>query len=329
MEFRTHVDIAASDLRIDHSTRIMLFGSCFSSHIGLKLQQCKFLVDENPFGILYNPFSISVALHRLLLGRGFAEEDLVQYQGVYHSFMHHGIFSSTEKQASLGNIMTRFSSAFSALHETNLLLITFGTAYAYWRKVTGEVVANCHKFPENEFHRVRLSVDDIVEEWSDLIEMLIEVRPTIKVMFTVSPIRHWKDGAHENQVSKSILHVAIDKLQKQFEGHVLYFPAYEIVLDELRDYRFYSEDMMHPSPVSVEYVWQRFADTFFDKQTRVINKEWEQIRKSLEHRPIYPDNESYRHFVENTLSKLNSFKQKYPFISCEEEARVLLSMIKT
>jgi hypothetical protein len=319
MEFRTRVDIPVSDVPINHSTGIMLFGSCFSSYIGSKLQQCKFTVDVNPFGILFNPFSISNAIQKLLQGKGVTEADLVLRQGVYHSFMHHGEFSSPDKKACLDAISTRFTRASRALQVTDFLLVTFGTAYVYRWKKTGEVVANCHKFPESDFIRTRLSVNDIVEEWGALIEELIVRRPTMKWVFTVSPIRHWKDGAHENQVSKSILHLAIDELQKRFEGVVRYFPAYEIVLDELRDYRFYNEDMLHPSPVTVEYVWQRFAETFFTQRTRAINREWESIRKLLDHRPLHPGSASHQTFVEQTMLKLREFKRKYPFISCEEE----------
>jgi hypothetical protein len=327
MEFRTRVDIPISDVPVNHSTGIMLFGSCFSSYIGSKLRQCKFTVDVNPFGILFNPLSISNAIQRLLRGKGIGEADLVQRQGIYHSFMHHGEFSSPDKQVCLDAISTRFTRATNALQEADLLLVTFGTAYVYRWRGTGEVVANCHKFPESDFHRTRLSVQEIVEQWSALIEELTALRPTMKWVFTVSPIRHWKDGAHENQVSKSTLHLAIDELQKRFEGDVRYFPAYEIVLDELRDYRFYNEDMLHPSPVAVEYVWQRFAETFFTLRTRAINREWEDIRKSLDHRPVHPGSESHRTFLEQTALRLKEFERKYPFISCEEETRALYANI--
>lgn len=327
MEFRTRVDIPNSDVMIDHSVEMMLLGSCFSSHIGLKLQQNKFRVDVNPFGILFNPFSIASAILRLLKGKNFTEADLVQYKGVYHSFMHHGEFSSPSMETCLRNISDRFERACATIRETDLFLITFGTAYVYWRKVSGEIAANCHKFPENEFHRARLSVKEIVEEWSELLEVLLTHRPNVKVVFTVSPIRHLRDGARENQVSKSILHLAIDELQDRFKKHVRYFPAYEILLDELRDYRFYSEDMVHPSRVSVDYIWERFSDTFFSPETRSLNKEWEGIRKSLEHRALHPNDDSHRHFLENTWSKLKHFKERYPIISCEEEERELMSRL--
>lgn len=325
MKFRTYIDIPVSNVRLDHSGSTMLFGSCFSTHIGLKLQQHKFRVDINPFGILYNPFSIAEAIRRLLKGRGFTEADLVQHQGLYHSFMHHGQFSSSDKEACLRNISERFNDAAGAVRESDFFLITFGTAYVYWKRETGEIAANCHKFPDNEFHRGRLSVEDIVEEWSEVIDEIAKFRPRSKFIFTVSPIRHWKDGARENQVSKSILHVALDELQKKFDGRVFYFPAYELVMDELRDYRFYNEDMLHPSQVAVDYIWQRFSETFFSRQTREINAEWARVRKSLEHRPLHPDNESYQYFLKDTHSKLESFARKYPSISCDEEREFLFS----
>ena len=327
MEFITYIDIPTTDLNIDHSTATMLLGSCFASRVGNRLQQHKFNVDVNPFGILYNPFSISGAIRRVLQRRGFTEADLVKHQGMYHSFMHHGDFSSPDKEAALKKISSRFEHATRAIRETDLFLITFGTSHVYWRMESGEVVANCHKFPEGEFHRARLTVDDIVEEWNELIGMLLEIRPHAKLLFTVSPIRHWKDGAHENQLSKSILHLSIDKLQRNFADHVQYFPAYELMIDELRDYRFYDEDMLHPSPVAEEYIWQRFSGTFFSDQTRVINTEWARIRKSLEHRPLHPDGEMYSQFLKDTLLKLDTFSKKYPAISCQEERNELIAKI--
>ena len=187
-----------------------------------------------------------------------------------------------------------------------------GTAYVYWQIDSGEIAANCHKFPESEFHRARLSIDNIVEEWSDLIEQLIETRPNVKLLFTVSPVRHWKDGAHENQISKSILHLAIDELQMRYSGHVLYFPAYELMMDELRDYRFYGEDMLHPSSVAVDYIWERFAKVYFSDATLDINSEWSKIRKSLEHRPLHSGNDTYQQFIEATREKLEAFANKHP-----------------
>ena len=266
MEFRTKINIPVSDVKINHSAVTMLFGSCFSTHIGSKLQQHKFHVDVNPFGIYITP-SISV-LRRLSQRRDFTEQDLLTVKGCT-ILQHHGQFSSPDKNKCLETINNRFMKAADTLLETDFLLVTFGTAYVYWQIDSGEIAANCHKFPDSEFHRARLTVGNIVEEWSDLIEQLIETRPNLKLLFTVSPVRHWKDGAHENQLSKSILHLAIDELQMRYSGHVLYFPAYELMMDELRDYRFYGEDMLHPSSVAVDYIWERFAKVYFSDATRI------------------------------------------------------------
>ena len=324
MHFRTIVEIPMSDIRIDHSTRMMLFGSCFSENIGRKLMQSKFQVDMNPFGILYNPFSVSAAMRRLLSATPFSEADLVFNNGIYHSLMHHGHFSAPDKDSCLRNISERFESAAGNIRQTDLFFITFGSAYVYKWKESGEIAGNCHKFPSRLFHRFRLSVEETTEEWKQLITTLTIFQPDIKLLFTVSPVRHWKEGAHENQVSKSVLHLAIDNLQHLFPENVRYFPAYEVMIDELRDYRFYDEDMMHPSSFAVDYIWQLFGNTFFPADTRKINEEWEQIRKAMEHRPLYSGTEAHDAFVKNTLRKLEDFARRYPEISCEEEKRKLM-----
>ena len=317
MDFRTIINIPRSDIRIDHSTRMMLFGSCFSENIGRKLLQSGFRVDTNPFGILYNPFSIATAMQRLLSATPFLEADLVWNNGIYHSLMHHGRFSDPDKAACLRNISTRFENAVQQIKQTDIFLITFGSAYAYRWKEDGEIVGNCHKFPSRLFHRIRLSVEEITEEWGKLISILKQIRPDVKFLFTVSPIRHWKEGAHENQVSKSILHLSIDHLEQLFPENVRYFPAYEVMIDELRDYRFYENDMTHPSTFAVDYIWQLFNQTFFSDETTKIINEWEQIRKAMEHRPLYPGMKAHDAFVKDTRKKLEAFRQKYPEISVE------------
>lgn len=319
MNFRTIIDIPVSDIRIDHSTRMMLFGSCFSENIGRKLLQYKFQVDVNPFGILYNPFSVFAAMQRLLSAIPFSETDLVFNNGIYHSLMHHGQFSAPDKTTCLRNISERFESAAANIKQTDLFLITFGSAYTYRWRDSGEIAGNCHKFPARLFRRVRLSVEEVTEEWKKLISVFTSIRPGIKLLFTVSPVRHWKEGAHENQISKSVLHLAIDNLQQLFPENVCYFPAYEVMIDELRDYRFYDEDMMHPSSFAVDYIWQLFSNTFFSAETRNINEEWEHIRKAIEHRPLYPGTDAHTAFVKNTLRKLETFSRRYPEISCDEE----------
>lgn len=319
MDFRTRVLIDESDIRISHKTKMMLFGSCFSENIGTKLKYNKFDVDVNPFGILYNPMSISKCIRRLIDKREFTEADLVQENEIYHSFMHHGIFSYPDKEKCLDNINFRFNKAKHFIDKSDVILITFGTAYVFCLHSNNEIVSNCHKFPASKFNRYRLTIDEIVEEWYNLIDLLRDLNPKVRIVFTVSPIRHFKDGAHDNQISKSILHLAVESLQQKFKDLIDYFPAYEIMMDELRDYRFYNEDMTHPSPMAQEYIWQRFADRYFTDSVKNINKEWTQISKSINHRPLRTDTQSYYKFISKTIESLQLFSKKYPHISCEEE----------
>lgn len=323
MDFRTVVQIPDSQIHITHDTRMVLFGSCFSESIGQKLLSSKFSVDVNPFGVLYNPFSISSALYRVLSGRLFTKDDLVFNNGIYHSRMHHGKFSSTDVEDCLQKISHRFSIVTGSLRYTDLLLVTFGTAYVYKWRNDGSIAGNCHKFPASQFERVRLTIDEIVSEWTELINRLRNVSPNLRLLFTVSPIRHWKDGAHDNQLGKSILFLAIDQLTRLFPEIAFYFPAYEILMDELRDYRYYSEDMIHPSSVAINYIWQRFGETFFDAKTVEIISEWNAIQKALCHRPLYPDTAAYASFQQDTLGKLTRFAKKYPNLSCDDELRLL------
>ena len=327
MDFRTPVIIPESTFRIDHSTRIMLLGSCFSENMGAKLLEYKFRVNVNPFGIVYNPSSIAEVVKRLLSGRNFNEADLVFHNGVYQSFLHHGRFSHPDKNKSLENISRSFDESAACISGTDVFLITFGTAYAYMLKSTGEVVANCHKFPSDTFSRKRLTVETIVKEWNGIIDAISALNPAAKFIFTVSPIRHWKDGAHENQISKSILHLAIDKLQESHATALSYFPAYEILLDELRDYRFFAGDMMHPSSIATDYIWERFSETFFREKTQNANSEWSQLSRSLKHVPLNEQTENYRQFLKQTLQRLMLFRHNHPQIDCLRETEELIEKI--
>lgn len=327
MDFRTPVIISESTFRIDHSTKIMLFGSCFSENIGAKLLRYKFRINANPFGIVYNPLSIATVINRLLSNQNFSETDLVFHNGVYQSFLHHGQFSHPDKNKCMENISRMFAEAAAFIPRTDVFFITFGTAYVYKLKSTGKVVANCHKFPPNTFTRERLTVEAIVKEWNDVINTISALNPVTRFIFTVSPIRHWKDGAHENQISKSILHLAIDELQEIFASVLSYFPAYEILLDELRDYRFFTEDMIHPSDVATDYIWERFCKTFFRKETQDTISEWNQISRSLNHVPLNESTENYRQFLKQTLQKLILFRQNHPQIDCRRETEELTKKI--
>ena len=327
MNLRTKIEIKKSEVDINHQTMMMMFGSCFSENIGLKLQEYKFNVKINPFGILYNPASIASSIYRLLLQKKFETSDLEYHNNVYQSFMHHGSYSSYDADISLEKINNDYLNAAKMIGNTNLFLFTFGTAYTFKLKHSEQVVANCHKFTPDTFIRERLSVDTIVNEWLDIIDKLLKINPNAKFIFTVSPIRHWKDGAHENVISKSILHLAIDNLQAIYPNNLSYFPAYEILMDELRDYRFYADDMLHPSSLAINYIWSKFEETFFSDKTIEINKQWNRIRKSIYHRPLNGSTDSYNSFLKETRKKVIDFSNKYPFIDFKFEMSHLKSLI--
>jgi len=312
--FQTKVQISSSPLKIGYENRVMALGSCFAENIGKKLNDVFFLTDINPFGVLYNPVSISNNIELLIHNKPFTEKDLFQNKGLWQSFSHSSLFSATTAEKCLNNINDRFQKAADFLAKTNFLLITFGTAWIYEEQKSGRVVSNCHKLPATVFFRRRLTVEEIVAGYSKLINELTNKLPHLKLIFSVSPIRHWKDGAHENNISKSILLLSIEELQKQFE-QVHYFPAYEIQMDELRDYRFYASDMLHPSDVAVDYIWEKFCQTYFDEPTSKIKIELEQLSTVLSHRPLHPQSEEYQKFQANITKKKEELIACYPFLN--------------
>lgn len=312
--FQTKIEIPRSDISISYNDRIMTLGSCFAENMGSKLSDAYFMVDINPYGVLYNPVSIQNSIELLLQGKEFTKNDLFENRNLWQSFSHSTLFSDISAERCLEKINSRFNIAKKNLKKINFLVITFGTAWVYENRKSGRVVSNCHKLPSNEFIRKRLTVDEIVSNYTVLINNLQTLLPDLQIVFSVSPIRHWKDGAHENNVSKSTLLLAIDNLQKEF-SKVHYFPAYEIQLDELRDYRFYSADMLHPSEVAVDYIWERFSEAYFTKETMIIKKKLEQLRADLQHRPMFPDSEEYKAFMKSTEIRKENILNEYPFLA--------------
>ncbi len=250
----TPVIVPQMPFSVDYSTGIVSLGSCFADEIGDRLQEADFHVEQNPFGALYNPASIAAAVRRLMEDRPIGMEDLVEHEGLWHSWHHHGSFSRSTAGETLAACNDRLHQAHEALKEASLLMVTFGTAWVFERE--GGIVANCHKLPPQMFVRRRMTVEEIVALWQPLLQELAAYYPKLNVLFTVSPIRHLADGAHGNQLSKSALLLAVNELVGNARCH--YFPSYEIVLDELRDYRFFDEKMTHPTPLAVDVVWERF-----------------------------------------------------------------------
>ena len=275
MKWSTEVEIAKSPWQIGQDSRVLLVGSCFTEHIGLKMQAHGLQAACNPTGVLYNPLSIAQALN------GDMRVEIVEHDGLYHSMAHHGSFSGTDSEEVLRRCLQSLNDLHRRLAEADVVVVTFGTAYVYYRE--GTVVANCHKLPEREFTRDRVSVEQIVSVWRPIIRSNQDKH----WLFTVSPIRHQRDGMHHNQLSKATLLLAIEQLQQEFEEQVSYFPAYEIVLDELRDYRFYADDMVHPSEVAVKHVWDKFCEAYMSEQTRTWMHERYKQWLHAQHRPLH------------------------------------------
>ena len=312
--FQTKIDIPVPEIRISYEDYIMTLGSCFAENIGNKLKNVYFETDINPFGVLYNPVSISNSIELLLRKKVFTNEDIFEYNSLWQSFLHSSPFTDISAEECLNKMNSRLNFSAEFLQNTQILLITFGTARVFEEKKSGRVVSNCHKLPATDFIRRRLTVEEIVNDYNELIIKLKSVYPTINIIFSVSPIRHWKDGAHENNISKSILIMAIDELQK-LNDKVYYFPAFEIQMDELRDYRFYASDMLHPSEVAVDYIWSRFSETYFTDGTQQLKKRLERLVADRNHRPFQPDSIEFKKFLLNTEKRKTEILRDFPYLS--------------
>ena len=285
MQLTTPVETILSPLRIDHSTPLLLLGSCFSDEVGTRLKQAGFNVLCNPFGTLYNPLSIALALRHAVEDCEIGSEWLVHADGLWHSWMHHSRFSHPEQDTCIARCNQSIHQTHQFLNQQPVLIVTFGTAYSFFLHtdsvtppMQGQVVANCHKLPAAMFTRRRITLEEIAAAW----QPFTTLHP---IVFTVSPIRHMADGAHGNQLSKSTLLLSVEQLLN-FCPDWHYFNSYEILMDELRDYRFYARDMCHPSDLAVDIVWQRFQDTFMSPQTQSRCRQEEKAARQALHRPI-------------------------------------------
>ena len=326
MNFRTPVERPERKVDMLHSDRLLVLGSCFAENIGNLLKENKFRCDVNPFGVLYNPLSIAKALLQILEGKVYETDDLFESKGMWHSWMHHSSFSSDiSADDCLSRINDRLKSASEELPQIDWLVMTWGTSYVY--KYEDEVVGNCHKQPETFFKRQHVPVEMIVCEWTNILRRLKERNPNLKVLFTVSPIRHAKDGMHGNQLSKATLLLAIDELCRK-NDNCYYFPSYEILLDELRDYRFYADDMIHPSTLAINYIWECFVETYFGKETKRILGEWHEIKNALRHRPFKPSSETYQKFLCQIMLRINRMKENLPYLDIQNEIELCQSLLK-
>lgn len=313
--FRTPVEPPELAWKTGYKAKNIFMGSCFTENMGERMAKLCFAADVNPFGIVYNPASMAQSLLRLVKNEPFAESDLVFRDGLWHSFMHHGSFSGIDKNAVLESINHRLEAGHKFLKQADFLFITLGTAWVFELKNTGMVVSNCHKFPASNFCHFRLGVTEIVDFLHESLDAVWKINPALRAVFTVSPIRHLKDGAVENQLSKSTLLLAVDSLVHGFGDKCAYFPAYEIVMDELRDYRFYADDMVHISAAAIDYIWEKFEKAAIDKESREIAQKISDLHKDMNHKPFNPKSKTYRDFLEKTLAKINDVSRNYSYIN--------------
>ena len=295
MKFRTEIQIRKSEKEIDHQSKVLLLGSCFAQNIGQKLRTAKFQSQEISHGILFNPYSVNQALLDVMGNVKYTKEEIHSWNKTFFSFNHQKQkFKSAQK--TLETINAGIASDFEFVQDADVILITLGTAWVYRHEKAG-LVANCHKLPNQQFTKEKLGVNDIISQFSRTLNHLFLFNPEAHVIFTISPVRHWKDGAIENQWSKATLNLGVHELVRRFD-HVSYFPAYELLMDDLRDYRFYKDDLLHPNEMAVNYIWEKFQQSFFSGHTQdgvhMINK-WQ---SSYRHKVLGDENDHIQHYSE-------------------------------
>jgi hypothetical protein len=312
MQFHLNYNPKPSESKIDHQHKIMLIGSCFAENIGGYLKSHKFKTFVNPNGILFNPNSIYCSLINCIENKTIDDSYILKRNELFFSYLHHSSTYHQDKNELALKLNTIQKEAHYFIKETDYLIITFGTAFVYTHKQHKTVVANCHKQPSTDFEKKLLTVEEIVADYKNLIHQLKLFNPKVKIIFTVSPVKYLKDGVEENNISKATLLLAIHQLKKEF--NLDYFPAFELVNDDLRDYRFYKEDLAHPNEQAVNYVWEKFSDVYFADETKNLNSEIHSIISSEKHNLLFPESEEAKKFVASITIKKKELKSKFPFL---------------
>lgn len=311
LQFHTTINITPLEQTVRYGDGLLFLGSCFADEVGQLCRGLGFDAMVNPFGVLYNPASIAQSVERLHSGKPFTQEDVIEVgEGQYCTFSHNTAFWNNSASALLEQINQSLAEAHKHFESSRWVVISLGTSWAF--RNANQYVSNCHKLPAARFERVFLSVEQSVQYLTEIVRQ----HPEKHFIFTVSPLRHLKDGLHENQLSKSALLLAVDAVCKAF-GNAHYFPAYEILLDELRDYRFYKEDMVHPTDQAVRYIWERFADFAINQEEKPAMKAAAELRQMLQHRPLFPDSEAFKKFEQQREKKLEELKRDYPAVQLE------------
>jgi hypothetical protein len=318
--FRTEIHIPPSPIRIDHRCRILTMGSCFSNTIGEKLQRNKFNVLINPFGIIFNPESIFQLLTTAATKDDIFDDLFIENQNLWYNYHLHSEINAESKEALKSIIDKNLDHSLDFIKSAEIITLTLGTAFVYKLKSNGKIVANCHKIPAANFTKELLTVTEIVKGFNRMYDSISFLNPKIRIILTVSPVRHIKDTIELNSVSKAILRTACHTIMSEGYQNVSYFPAYEIMIDDLRDYRYYKEDMLHPSVVAEEYIWDKFMETYMEEHSKSFIKEWANILKAIEHKPFHPNTEAHQKFLKETIKKLNGLSK---YVNVEKEIKTL------
>jgi hypothetical protein len=317
MDFHLEFFPKPFDIKINHQQKLLLIGSCFTEQIGTKLSNHKFSVLDNPNGILFNPVSITKSISSYIDNKQYQESDLFYQNECWNSWEHHSRFSKPDAIECLKGINESQSTANAFFKKTEWLLITLGSAFVY-ELSNREVVANCHKVPTDKFNKRLLSVDEVFTDLQTMIKKLVAFNPSIKILFTISPVRHLRDGFVENNRSKSTLIHSVHQLIEK-NSNCFYFPAYELIIDDLRDYRFYAEDMVHPNYAATNYVWEKFIATCIDEQSQQLMKEITIIVSAKNHKPFNPTSNQHKKFLQINLEKVNKLQLQFPYLNLTEE----------
>lgn len=319
MKLMLDVEIKSPVERITYSDQIFLIGSCFTEHIGKRLEELKFPVLQNPNGILFDPVSVSKALNSYIDLKKYEQKDLFYLNELWQSWSHHSMFSAMEAGSVLLNINLSQRQAHDRLKSATWLIVTLGSSFSY--QLTNEdnfPVANCHRAPGQWFNKYMLSTQDTINALSESIEKLKTFNPALKIIFTISPVRHIRDGVVENNRSKARLIEAVHQLVDKY-GHTYYFPAYELVIDVLRDYRFYDVDLVHPNYAATEFVFEKFAESFIDDEAKTYMEEIKKISNGYKHKPFQPETQLHQSFLKNTFEKVSTLQEKLPHLDFSKE----------
>jgi len=314
MEFRTQISIPKSKNPIDYNSKIVSLGSCFAVNMEEKLDYFKFESSCNPFGILFHPLAIEKLIDFAVSEKQFTDKNVFFHNERWHCFDVHSDLSNSSQSALITNLNATVIATKLQLQAATHIIITYGTSWVYRNLSTNEIVANCHKVPQNEFSKEILSIEAIEKSMRNTLDLIQKINPNVSFIFTVSPVRHLKDGFVENQVSKAHLISAIHKTINDKPKTINYFPSYEIMMDELRDYRFYAEDMIHPNSVAIDYIWERFSETSISEESQLVMIEVEAIQRGLAHRPFNPNSESHQQFLSKLNDKMVKLQKQFPKI---------------